>query len=60
MSTYPLDTLIQKWGRGDLTIEQVIGQMLLHIRELREMVLALEHQAQRRPPENEADEDDTE
>ncbi len=59
MSTYPLDTLIQKWGRGDLTVEQVIGQMLLHLRDLQEAMLSLERQGYRRP-QAPADEEDSE
>lgn len=28
MGTYELDTVIKKWKRGDLTVEQAVGQML--------------------------------
>ncbi len=36
MGTYGLDGVIQAWGRGDLTMEQAIGQILLLLRELEE------------------------
>ena len=28
MGTYELDTVIKKWKRGDLTVEQAVGQTL--------------------------------
>lgn len=34
MGTYSLETLIRKWGLGELTTEQAIGQILLILQEL--------------------------
>ncbi len=47
MSAYSLDVLIRKWGRGELTVEQVLGQTLLHIQELQNAITALEYQLHR-------------
>ncbi|MCG8348197.1 MAG: hypothetical protein MI924_10515 [Chloroflexales bacterium] len=33
MGHYPLDELIERWRREDLTVEQMIGQMLQVLRE---------------------------
>jgi hypothetical protein len=33
MSHYPIDELITRWTREELTVEQVIGQILLLLRE---------------------------
>ena len=33
MSNYTIDELIARWKREDLTIEQVIGQILLLLKE---------------------------
>ena len=49
MSAYSLDVLIRKWGRGELTVEQVLGQTLLHIQELQNTITALEYQLHRQP-----------
>jgi hypothetical protein len=41
MSHYAIDELIARWKKGSLTVEQVIGQLLLlvqeHDRRLREL-----------------------
>ncbi len=42
MGTYPLETLIRKWGLSELTTEQTIGQILLILQELIRRVEALE------------------
>jgi hypothetical protein len=42
MGAYSLSTLVRKWGRGELTVEQVVGQILLHLQELQETVASLE------------------
>jgi hypothetical protein len=34
MGMYPLEELISKWGRGELTVEQAIGQILLWLQWL--------------------------
>lgn len=34
MGMYPLEELIRKWRLGELTVEQVIGQILLHLQRL--------------------------
>ncbi|GEM_PF-1342088 len=47
MGTYGLDGVIQAWGRGDLTVEQAIGQLLLLLRELEERVRDIERRLTR-------------
>lgn len=42
MTKYPLPELIKMWEREDLTIPQVIGQILLWLAELAERVTKLE------------------
>ncbi|MBN1936617.1 MAG: hypothetical protein JW934_18290 [Anaerolineae bacterium] len=42
MSTYSLDHIIEAWARDDLTAEQVIGQMLLLIQEIKGRLTELE------------------
>jgi hypothetical protein len=56
MGTYSLEHIIQEWGKGKLTDEQVIGQVLLIIREVKEQLglvearlLRLEQAAKRGP-----------
>jgi hypothetical protein len=43
MGTYPLEFIIREWGKGNLTIEQVLGQMLLLFQQLEARVRELEH-----------------
>jgi hypothetical protein len=31
MSTYPVDDLLRRWGRGDLTPEQALGYLLQNV-----------------------------
>jgi hypothetical protein len=42
MGMYPLEELIGKWGRGELTVEQAIGQILLWLQWLERRVGTLE------------------
>lgn len=60
MGAYSLETLVRKWGRGELTVEQMVGQILLHLQDLQEAVAGLERRlylstssGQRRPSEAE-------
>jgi hypothetical protein len=43
MGTYSLDELMQRWYTGDLTAEQIIGQVLQVLRELTRRVEDLEN-----------------
>ena len=43
MATYPLEVLIRKWSREELSLEQAIGQVLLIIQKLDHRIKALEH-----------------
>lgn len=36
MGNYTLEYIIQEWGKGNLTAEQVIGQVLLWVQKLQE------------------------
>ncbi len=42
MGTYSLEHIVQEWGKGNLTEEQVIGQILLLIRDIRKQLADLE------------------
>ncbi|MBC7249451.1 MAG: hypothetical protein H5T62_04135 [Anaerolineae bacterium] len=44
MGTYPLEFIIREWGKGNLTIEQVLGQVLLLLQQLEARVRELERQ----------------
>jgi hypothetical protein len=43
VSTYPLETLLRQWARGDLTSEQAIGQILQIVAKLQESIQAVEN-----------------
>lgn len=43
MGSYPLDALIRKWGVGELTVEQAIGQILLILLKLAKRLASLEN-----------------
>jgi hypothetical protein len=51
MGTYGLTEIIHRWGRGTLTVEQVIGQILLLLQIVEDRLRDLEH----RPPALEQD-----
>lgn len=55
MGVYSLEILIRKWRREELTSEQAIGQLLLHMQELQSAVAALERRLYRRPSDDESD-----
>lgn len=42
MSAYDLDTILQKWERGELSTEQAIGQILLLLQSISNRVGRLE------------------
>jgi hypothetical protein len=42
MGTYGLEGVILAWERGDLTVEQAVGQILLLLQELEEQIKSLE------------------
>jgi len=43
MSTYGLEEVVRRWERGTLTVEQVIGQILLLLRSIEERLREIEH-----------------
>ncbi|MEM7127088.1 MAG: hypothetical protein AAF702_12225 [Chloroflexota bacterium] len=45
MSRYDLDEVVQRWAREELTAEQAIGQILLHLEDLRKRMEQLEKEA---------------
>jgi hypothetical protein len=47
MGTYGLEGVIQSWARGDLTIEQAIGQILLLLQEFEERLRSVEQRSER-------------
>lgn len=42
MGTYSLEHLIKEWAKDGITTEQVVGQILLLIQEIREQLTELE------------------
>ncbi len=42
MGTYGLEGVLQSWARGDLTVEQAIGQILLLLQEFEERLRSAE------------------
>jgi hypothetical protein len=42
MGTYPIETIIREWTKGNLTNEQAIGQILLLIQQLQDRLRELE------------------
>lgn len=67
MGAYSLETLVKKWGRGELTVEQAVGQILLNLQELRDSVVMLERRVypstgsgrRRRPLQDRAEDEGT-
>jgi hypothetical protein len=49
MGTYGLQEVIRRWGRGQLTTEQAIGQILLLLVELHERLQKLERRRESPP-----------
>jgi hypothetical protein len=41
MKMYPLEDLLNRWAREELTVEQAIGQILQHLVRLRREIRAL-------------------
>ncbi len=58
MGAYSLEVLVRKWGRGELSVEQAIGQVLLHLQELQDAVASLERRVYRWPPEEDDNEEE--
>ena len=48
MGTYPLETIIREWTKGNLTNEQAIGQILLLVQELQDRLKEIETRLYRR------------
>jgi hypothetical protein len=42
MGAYSLEHIIREWGKGNLTVEQVIGQILLLIQEIQTRLAHIE------------------
>ncbi len=42
VGTYTLEHIIQKWGKGELTEAQVIGQLLLVVQEVKKQLTEIE------------------
>jgi hypothetical protein len=42
MSTHPLPELLKRWGKGDLTSEQLIGHLLQHLLDLSQRLAEVE------------------
>jgi hypothetical protein len=41
MKMYPVEELLNRWAREELTVEQAIGQILQHLVRLRQEIEAL-------------------
>lgn len=55
MSRYALEEVVQKWAKEDLTVEQAIGQLFLHVENVIERLTFLEKKEKER---GKADEED--
>jgi hypothetical protein len=53
MAQYPLRELLSLWERGNLTVEQVIGQILLHLLAQEKQLGELKRQLSKSPPKKE-------
>lgn len=42
MGTYTLEHIIREWKKGELTAEQVIGQILLTIQDIQKQLAQIE------------------
>lgn len=47
MGIYLLETVVKKWEQGNLTPEQAIGQILLHLQSVNGRINNLERREQR-------------
>lgn len=52
MGTYSIETLVRKWGRGELTLDQTVGQILLRLQDLQDTVTRLERRLYRQAPDS--------
>jgi hypothetical protein len=43
MSTYPLNELMRKWTKGDLSPEQAIGHILQHLNKMNDQMSSQDH-----------------
>jgi hypothetical protein len=50
MARYALRELLSLWERGKLTVEQVIGQLILHLLEQEKELGELKRQLPKLPP----------
>jgi hypothetical protein len=50
MNRYDIEHLIKLWAQEELTPEQAVGQLLLHIKSLSERVNKLEQSERNRRP----------
>jgi hypothetical protein len=41
MKMYPIEELLNRWAREELTVEQAIGQILQHLARLKQEIEAL-------------------
>jgi hypothetical protein len=53
MAEYPLRELLSLWHRERLTVEQIIGQILLHLLAQEEQLGELKRQLPKPPPQKE-------
>ena len=53
MAQYPLNELLSLWHRGQVTVEQVIGQLILHLIAKEKRLSDLQRQLSKPPPKQE-------
>jgi hypothetical protein len=53
MARYALRELLSLWERGNLTVEQVIGQLILHLLDQEKQLAELKRQLPKPPPKEE-------
>jgi hypothetical protein len=56
MNSYDISRIIKMWERVEITVDQTIGQLLLHIQQLSQRLTAVERALEARTSTNEAGE----
>jgi hypothetical protein len=56
MNSYDISRIIKMWERVEITVDQTIGQLLLHIQQLSQRLTAVERALEARANANETGE----
>ncbi len=58
MNSYDISRIIKMWERVEITVDQTIGQLLLHIQQLSQRLTAIERALEGRTGANETGENE--